>query len=558
MTDAPAALANAAPDRSLLPEGLRRLIFIRYKAKLRRTLMGSGKRRLYTFVGLGLMALYLVPRLFTRTGQPPLKPDAVRLWLPIVLLLIVIPQLLFRTRRDPMSFQPAELDLVVPGPFSRRQLLLYQIAYQFGPLLLMGLWMGVFIRAGSSYWATSIAAALIGQLVMLLTVISSALLGLLLARARWLIPALLLVIAAIAFGITRQAPPFPAGDTSKFPEWALAVRHTPIIESLCAPLSPYVNTLLSTSLPEALRPASLCLLINLALIALFIALDRGELEALVAHSQKRLEQTQRSRRGSVRIANPRRAAARRIPMPPRWAGAGTLLWRQLTTLYRGGGPVVAAMLALALVAGPFWLRPTLRAPNTVPIMALCATLVTFFLSMFLRCDFRDDLDHLPTLKSLPFSPFAVVAGQIAAPALLIATVNTLLLSGLIAAAGRSGLAPIALGIVAASVPIAAALLAIENTIFLIAPVRPYAQAAAAGFDPSLVGRHFLVSIVKLLAFAAAALIIGGPVALILFLRAGPILAIAVGLIGTLVLVATLLLACTAAFRAFDVAGDQPA
>lgn len=545
-------------DRSLLPRALVRLILLRYRGVARKLFRGSAKRRAFTLVGFGLMAMYILPALLASQPQSPASPEKIRLWLPIGLVAFVLLQMLVHTRRDPMTFQPAELDLVVPGPYSRRQLILYQLAYQVGPIILMGLWLALFIRAGGIYPARAVGAALIGQLIMLLASVTSSALGIIITRFRWALLVPPAAAALIVLQVVRTSPPWPGVDPARLLEWVTAIRHLPIIEAICLPFLPYSTLFTSTTLFEAIPSACLALLMNLALAALFIRLDRGEVESLVIKSQQRLEQHRKMRLGGFGLANAHVAAGRTIPRPPLMGGAGPLMWRQLTAVYRGGGPLIAGIIVVSALGAGGLFGHLAAISNLLPALPYLSLIVNIVLTMFLRCDFRADLDHIPLFKTLPIPPRTMVLGQIAAPLVLIAIIQLLLATGVLIGSSNPGIALKAIGLAALSVPFAAALLAIDNTVFLIAPLKSMKNAAPAGFDPSLVGRHFLVTMIKLVLFAAMTALAGGPAGLILWLG-GPVpLAVAAGLAVTLAILYGLITCCAAAFKSFNVVDDQPA
>ena len=549
----------ATPDRSLLPRGLRTLILLRYKAFARRMLWGSQKRRVFSILGLALMAVYIVPNVLANRSRTPMDPDSIRLWLPAFLVVFVIVQLVFRPRRDPMTFQPAEMDLVLPGPFSRRQLVTYQMVYQFGPLLLMGLWIGIFLRTGGVYPARAIGAALVGQLISLLGSVTSALSGIIRARLKWVAPVMLVLAAALAYVAVRQAPPLPdGGGGAEWVQWASSVRKTEVIEDLCIPLRPYVETLLGTSFAGLVAAAAAALVINFGLMAAFVALDKGEVEALVIRSQKRLERFERRRTGTSALADAGRAVGRRVPMLPRMGGVGTLAWRQLSCAYRVSGRPVVILAAILLIGGAFWIGRAAPAAFGESAVLVFGVAASFWLPMIFRFDFRTDLDHMAVLKSLPLAPFAVIGGQIAAPLGVIVAIEAMFFAGLSAGFADWSVAMLSVGVLAGCVPLIGAMLAVENAVFLVAPTRSYRQMSPGGFDPSLLGRHFLLMLIKLVIVAVATAAIGGPVAAILWLDLGTGIAIATGVCVLLCVLAGLLYACTAAFRAFDVADDQVA
>ena len=549
--------ASPQISRALLPAGLRLLILLRYKAVFRRLFFGSTKRRIFSVVGLVLMAIYILPNILMNR-KTFFTQEGIRDWLPIFLLLMVAGQLFSRARRDPMTFQPAEIDLVVPGPYSRRQLVLYQIFYQVGPVLGMGLWMALFLRTGGNYLCNAMGAALLGFAINILSGIVSSVIGIANSRSRLILPGLVVLLALAVAAAVRAAPEHPTtADGAAWIEYAKALRHTPVIEALCLPTRPFVETFVGTNILAALPWALVAVIMNAAFIAIFVALDKGEVEALVTKSQEMLARREKAFR-STGLANPVKAAGREVPMLPRLGGAGPLLWRQLTILYRGAGPIVLILALLVLFGGPFLLGTKMPPEGLLPVVSTIGAFGCFGLSMVLRCDFRSDLDHIAWFKTLPLPPMTIVLGQIAAPMCVTAAIQLLIGVGLAAGAHDASVAGLALLIALASIPVSAVLLTIENTVFLLAPTRPIKSAMQGGFDPSLMGRTVLINLAKLLVAAGAAAVIGLPAAGAYYYLGGIVTAVIVGGAIAIGLLAGLIFTCARAFVAFNVADDQPA
>ncbi|MBX3358560.1 MAG: hypothetical protein KF745_09030 [Phycisphaeraceae bacterium] len=556
---AAAAPVARRPARGLLPRGLVVLILLRYRSVIRRMVRGSGKRRGFAILGLVIMALGLMPALLTRArgrpAAPPFDPEALSLWLPLALLGMVGLQVMARKTRSPSIFQPADLDMVVPGPFSRRQLILYQLAYQSAPLVLMGFWFGLFIR-GQSYPCTVAGVALAGYLIMLLAWIIAAASGILRARLRWLLP--VVAISAVAFVVfaARIAPSPSTADSAQWIAWLTEIRRWPVVEGLLLPLRPYVQVLTAPSLAEASIDLISAVLISAALTVLLVALDRGEVEALVLEAQRQLEHADRVKRGALPAGEV--AAKRRLGMFPRLGGAGPMAWRQLTGVYRAGPSWVFALTPVVIIVGVAALWRMMDHVDALVAMAIAGFACPLALAMIFRCDFRSDLDHMPLLKTLPMSPAAIVAGQLAAPIILIAGIMLCVMGGLALGAGRPWLLPAGLGIGVGCLPVTVAMVAIDNTVFLIAPTRAYRQAAPAGFDPTLVGRQVVLSLVRAAFLIGTGLLVGAPVAVVLVLG-GPLpVAIGLGWCALTFAAAAMLVACTWAYKAFDVTEDLPA
>ena len=252
-------------------------------------------------------------------------------------------------------------------------------------------------------------------------------------------------------------------------------------------------------------------------------------------------------------------------MLPRLGGVGPLIWRQLTTAIRTPSRLVG--LVVAQVVLPIFLVTSMRdTPGTVQLPAgILIFVLSIFLTTMVPFDFRGDLDRLESLKTLPLSPGRVALGQILPPALIMSTVQGILLCGLtvfelVHAPEDSGtLADELLMLVGAALfalPFNFILIGLENVLFLLFPSR--LMAGTSG-DFQTLGRGVLLLIAKLLTL----LVVGGTAAL-----AGVVVSFANGgsvLLG-LVAVWTVLVAGAAAFvpiagqafRWLDVTRDKPA
>jgi hypothetical protein len=184
-----------------------------------------------------------------------------------------------------------------------------------------------------------------------------------------------------------------------------------------------------------------------------------------------------------------------------------------------------------------------------------------FLTTLVSYDFRADIDHLDLLKSLPLLPSRLVVGQLAAPVLL---VSTLQLAVLTAAQAILGQAEVWFLLVAAAflVPFNFLIFGLENLLFLLFPMR--IMPATPG-DFQLMGRHILLMLAKtigLLAVLLAVALVSGMITL-----AARILGLGAGLTWAAALAAAWLVLVGIAlglvplqvwaFQSFDVARDVP-
>lgn len=556
MSGLPPIPSSISPNatRGLLPRGLLTLILLRYRATLRRYLFGSGKQRVMTIVGLGFVAVWILPQLLIR---PPnvVASDTLRQWVPVGILVMLGVSLLTAKARQGAGFSPQEVDLVFPGPFLRRQIALYQIVYQIGPLLFMGLWMAIFLRVGENFLNRAIAFVLIGQGINLLAACSVLLIGVLRARGGTLasiVPAVIVVMLATA--AVWSAPPLPlGGDFASWRLWATQLRETAIVSALCLPFVPYVEVLVGSFAGETLGWLAAAVGLNALLMSAYVALDRGEIESMVQMVKKR----HRRHSPDEGISVPRSAtlAQRTVPMLPWLGGAGPTMWRQLTIQFRRFG-VLGSLLAPVLLAilGAVIVK-TLGTMGGVFAGMLC--FYTYLgMSVILKCDFRGDLDHMPHLRTLPVSAQAIAAAQIASSAIVMSAVVLPLALGILF--GASALTAEALfAAMVGVVPLCAAIVSIDNAAFLLVPVRINTSTMNAGFDPALMARTMLLFLLKLLGLGALAAVIGtmiwvgGVLDLPLWFVAPVSAAVVAGVDWAMVG------ACAVLFNRFNITADQP-
>jgi hypothetical protein len=161
---------------------------------------------------------------------------------------------------------------------------------------------------------------------------------------------------------------------------------------------------------------------------------------------------------------------------------------------------------LAIVAGPFLFAVRKGGPGDASgaIVGLGATMAWFsiILASMLKFDFRADLDAMESLKALPLRPWAVAAGQLVAPTLVLSGMHLLLLTGVAVAFRASpGLLRPLWAAAVLSLPFNLLLFAAENLVFLLIPHRP---TAATPGDFQLLGRQMFTLVLRTLLVAVCA------------------------------------------------------
>ncbi len=278
----------------------------------------------------------------------------------------------------------------------------------------------------------------------------------------------------------------------------MASRNTWPAMVVLAPFKVFSNVILADELfPDLVCWGAAAAAIDLGLLVLILKLDADYLESAAAISQKIYEQLRRTKQGGG-IAVPASQASLkfRVPRLPWWGGAGPLAWRQILTAVRTSQ--YAIIMSLFVGVG------LLIIASSVPKGGPGAELVTpsfgigllvylsFIFAMQLPWAFRGDIDHMDCLKSLPVSPLALVAGELAGGVALLWTIQLLLLAIMLA----TGSSPLLTSATAAFLlPFDLLMLTASNLLFLIYPVRMMPGTSA---DLQFVGRMMLFMLLQML------------------------------------------------------------
>jgi hypothetical protein len=493
-------------------------------------------------IGFGCLSSMIGVMIAGRSTRSATYLENVERLVPAFIVAAWVSTLLVGSKTGALAFTAADTDQLFPGPFRRRDLVLYRICVQ-------SFW-AVISSVLAGFWVIMQAGTLLGgwlafALFMLFLQYSN--IAMSIARdagGRNLklavgIPALA-VIAYLAVAIGALS-----GDFTHVVPALRAIRESRAVSIVLAPLEPFGRAYAATDTRTAMLNIAGCLGLVLLMVALILRLDTVSLEASLAQSQKVQAALERRRAGRLRI---RTASSVQVPMPRVLGRAAPIAWRHATGVVRSGTWVLVpgAFVAGVLLGG-------LPQKGMLAIMPTFGIMVLFALPNLLRFDFRADLDQIDLLKTLPLAPSAVAVGQLAAPVALAALMAWGILLGAGVRhpefAGRFALA-------GALAPLAGALLmACENILFLLYPTR----AAASGImDVRHLARGIVSQIAKMITVAAAAapaaLIIWGSRALGFALAAGVAAAAGVMLVECVGMV----YAVAWAFNRFDPANDMPA
>lgn len=538
------------------------LIRLRLAGRLR-----ALKRSLTTFKGLMLFlvaAIFFVPWLTTAlVAAPPATAqhlEAVRRYGPFILLAYTAIQLLSALPDRAIFFDPAEVNFLFAGPFTRRQLLAYKVAAMLVPSLFLGLVLAVAVgrqhaRFFPAAWLSTSLLVFFMQLAGMATTLAACTLGEWAFSRRRRILSLVLLALAIA-AVLPLAPDLTTLSGANTLDRLIG---SPILAAWTTPFRWFVDLFTAERLgPDLIRSAALVLALNAVTLGLIFVLDARYLEVAAGISERVYARRQRvMATGGGAVALPGFGAQRvHLPALPHWSGIGPLLWRQLTLALRSGSSVMVLIFFLigGVGGGVFGRIQDTGANQLLLILGGVMAYVTFFIGMtFVPFDFRGDIDKIDVLKALPVGSSACVVGQLLAPVLLLTLGQTL--AGLVGLAIAGKFTPEFPLFVALAFSVNLTLIANDNLLFLLFPVR----TANNPGDFQNVGRNLALLLAKMLLIVVVggltAAIVAGVGWLVRWNAAAMLAAAWVVLTGCGVCFLPLV---RLAYDRFDVARDTPA
>jgi hypothetical protein len=550
-----------------MPRALWLLLWLRFTGWFRRLGRSAGSVRglLLFIVGLFFFAcVFLQPLITYLAGVPRPEGDAslehTRRFGPLGLFAYCAMTLLFSTGERAISFSPAEVNFLFPGPFSRRQLLAYKLASSVLGCMVTALFVTA-VTLSRGVWPPAAYVGLV--LTFLFLYLIGMVMGLVINAlgARAYSRRRQLVLAGFAVLVLAALLPLGRDLIRLSPRELLEfVEGSPVVRAVLAPLAWFVDTVTAQSLEDLLAYGVRGLAVNAVLVALVFLLDADYLEASAAASERVYARIQRMRRGGASAGwyTPGKAGRLSLPSLPWWGGVGPVAWRQLTSAVRS---LRGLTIFLAIIGGALLIVPVVvmvgsdRSSQPAVRVILAVTLGVLSLISLpatLTFDFRGDVDRIDVLKTLPIAPWRIVLGQLAASVLLLGLIQLAGLAGIQVLWG--GMENVLLGAVFLCWPANFLTLGIDNLLFLWFPTR---QVVATPGDFQMMGRQMVLMLTKFLALGTAfgtAALAGLPVGFL----TGSVLAgvaaasvVLVGCAGGLVPLLAL------AFEQFDVARDTP-
>jgi hypothetical protein len=492
----------------------------RQKSRLRRP---SGI--LFAVLGAATILFWLgstfLTRIFPSTGRAQAHFDMHEL--SSVGLALTILTLLSSLNFRGLYLPPEEIDRLFSAPLSRSDLVRYRLLTSLTRSLFGGLFFSAVIAIRTPVPLYGFVGALVAMLTLpVLGQAASLLMGdaesrlagrlskLPIRYFAGIFVALLLIYLVIP--VSRRGS---GSDVfASVQAWIRGAAKHPALGAVLKPFEPWARMMTAQELAPFLGWFSLCAVIWVALfeITARIRIDFRELSLETsADVARRIKRARRGALGASGTEASRKSASWRVPWYFGRGPFGAIAWRKSAAILRKarGTFLMSGIILSMLTFVSTFVRPEREAAALIGSMIIVAPGVLYLCSG-LRYDFREDLDRMDVIKSYPLAPQRVFLATLL-PQVAFVSLGLVIAVWLRAAITRD-FHPWIIGISAAVPGVVLAWVAIDNAVFLFAPVR---------FVPGQEGvlHHAGRSIVLMLLRVALAMVVAVPLVVFLVVLA---------------------------------------
>ena len=307
------------------------------------------------------------------------------------------------------------------------------------------------------------------------------------------------------------------GDLDLLAQGGALLEHA-VVRGLLTPLRPWSSMMTATSGLEFLRWGSLCVFIWLTLFEVTARLPIDFREQSLETSEEITRRLRRVGRGGALSSGDvsQRAAARRVPWFFGRGPGGAVAWVKTASIVRKarGTLLVSLLIVFAVTLGVSILMSTADPEAGTDSSAIGGPILIAFLGIMymsgtLRFDFRSDLDHMEQIKAWPVHPRRVFVATLLPQVMLI---SGALAGAILLRAAILGLFhPILLVVLLALPLVEFAWLAVDNAVYLFAPVR-FVPGQEGTLHHS--GRAIVLFLLRMILMALTLALIAAPAALL--------------------------------------------
>lgn len=440
-------------------------------------------------VGVAYIYVFLLRPVNTGAATPMLLGRPTEMIVTALAFITLMGSWIFGADATALAFTPAEVSMLFPAPLTRRALIAYKLfRAQIAVLINAMIWVFVLRRGGSSLHPLLRALSL---WLMFSTLNLHRLCAALvrsswrehgragLRRQQWSIAVFSFLATAVIVGLFEHRHAFASGDgigaffttlgtalSSSPASWGLYPVHLVVAPTFASSTTEWVRTI---------APAALVLVAHMWWV---FRTDRGFEDAAIEASAERARRLDARSRRSSGTSVPVGRATSTIALASSGHPALAILWKNTLCLRRTIQlRLFVGPLAMAIVlGGAFSAEDDVFAMVATSALMLAGLLIVFG-GRLIRNDLRQDMQHLPMLKTLPVDPGVLMGAEVASSALPMTAVQLLLLVISYAAAAMTEFSLVPAGvrngcIIAAPVAIVAvnaALMTIQNGIVVLFP-----------------------------------------------------------------------------------------
>ena len=409
--------------------------------------------------------------------------ETVRSWVPVILALYAFWHVLrvaWKRPEEAVEWSAAEKFLLCGGPFSRRELLRYRLTAVATATLFKALCASLLLMPELPIWPVGFLGLMLGLTFIELLRMALDILAFGASRRQYLAARIGVFTfgAVLAVGVLVSAGGLLIGPESQRAtstvqvvlrsiDSLLAITQTAEGRVILAPFLLFSNVITESQL------ATFDFVRSLLSASIIVATTGWLVIWLDRHFQTAVTRNEREafRRNPTRRSETKTAHLGRIKLPTvrSLSGVGPVFWRQWVALGKYKGELALALVAPVVLSLLPLLQPLSHRATFLHVAAGLVFYSFVLLPPALKFDFRRDYERLGALKMLPLRPFAVVAGQLAAPIAVISLFQIALLS--LTAFARP--IPPAMYVTALAVllPLNVLIFGLENLIFLLSPHR---------------------------------------------------------------------------------------
>jgi len=461
------------------------LLSYRFKAKISRLLSSfrNPRRQVLSIVAVVLGFVWLSQAIASMLFRETANREDLALWIPLGLLaysLWHVIKIVSKKPTEPFEWTRAEDEYLRAAPVSRTQLISYRLTSIFSASVLKALCFSVVMIPDLEIWLLGFLGMLLGLVFVDLFRVSFelffrgnskagqmiwrfAVIGGLIGVVAWtLIQCLYSPTAA-----TDIASPGALLFFKRFVVDLFGLASTTTGSILLFPFRAFSELMLTRQIGlRTLGFAGVSVSLVGGLVCSIYHIDRWML------ARRKCREKRKYQRGLTATAktnsNPL-ARSRKVRVPTRLNGFGSILWRQLLGAYHYRMTLLISLgLPTLLCCIPLFAKhsPSLMLINVVGGVVFYSFLL---LPSALMLDFRRDISRMAVMKSLPISPLAMTLGQLSAPVLICSIFQWIVLLIAFFAGSIIGWQTLLTGVLL--VPVNVLIFAIENFIFMLAPYR---------------------------------------------------------------------------------------